>query len=131
MTDGPFWHGGGRVPGELLLPGEQTSVSRSDDEGVFVTTARVLAETYASTVDEPTAWIYRVEPIGALTPIPSLIPDSPTISFRCERALILARFTLANDRRRHLRAAVRKAMGVIDRRHLAAAVDAAMEGIDR
>jgi hypothetical protein len=104
-----YWHGGGRILGDLVLPAEVTGRSRSGDDGVYVSTDRHLAETYASTVDEPTAWIYEVEPVGPLTPVPSLIPGAATISYRCASARILARYTIANARRAKYRASVARA----------------------
>lgn len=92
---------------DLILPGPETGVSRSGDVGVFVTTERSLAETYAATVDG-TAWVYEVEPLGDLEPVPSLV-GGPTISYRCERARIVRRFTLSNARRTALQGAVRRA----------------------
>jgi hypothetical protein len=100
-----FWHGGGRITGDMILPSHVTGVSRSGDVGVHVTTARSLAETYAATVDEPTAWLYQVEPVGPLQPMPSSV-GGPTISYRCDAARILSRYTLANVRRREIRAVV-------------------------
>lgn len=99
-----FWHGGSRIAGDLVLPGHKTGISRSGDDGVFITTDRSLAETYASTVDGA-AWVYEVEPLSDPTPVPSLV-GGPTISFRCERARIIRRFTVPNARRRVIRALV-------------------------
>jgi hypothetical protein len=104
-----YWHGGGRIAGDMVLPAEVTGISRSGDVGVHVTTDRHLAETYASTVDEPTAWIYEVEPVGDLTPVPSLVPNAPTISYRCASARILRRYTISTARRERYRASVARA----------------------
>lgn len=102
-----YWHGGGRIAGDWVLPPEETGVSRSGDHGVHVTTDRDLAAAYASTTDGPTAWVYEVEPEGDLTPMPSLVdPDGPAISFRCARARIVRRLTVPNDLRRRYRAAI-------------------------
>lgn len=99
-----YWHGGGRIVGDMLLPSAETGVSRSGDAGVFVTSERSLAETYASTVPG-VAWVYEVEPLTEPVPIPSLL-GGPTVSYRCERARIVRRFTISRDRRSQLRAAV-------------------------
>jgi hypothetical protein len=104
-----YWHGGGRIDGPLVLPGNETGRSRSGDVGVFVTIDRSLAETYASTVSGP-AWVYEVEPLGGLEPIPSLV-GGPTISFRCERARIIRRFTVSNA----VRAAIQRAVLAAER----------------
>lgn len=61
---------------------------------MFITTDRSLAETYASTVTGP-AWVYEVDPVGDPVPVPSLV-GGPTISYRCERARIVRRFTVSN-----------------------------------
>lgn len=102
-----YWHGGGRIEGDYVLNGIAVGTSRSGDTGVHVTTERSLAETYASTIPDRTAWVYEVEPIGELVPVPSLV-GGPTISFRCERARIVRRFTVS----RATRDAVRSVMGV-------------------
>lgn len=102
-----FWHGGPRVAGDFIEPGLDTGRSRSGDAGVFVTTDRSLAETYASTV-EGTAWVYEVEPLGVMERMPSLV-GGPTVSFRCERARIIRRFTVSNAVRTGYRAAVEEA----------------------
>lgn len=99
-----YWHGGGRIDGVHVLPSSETGISRSGDEGVHVTTDRSLAETYASTV-EGVAWVYEVEPVGELVPVPSLV-GGPTIAYRCDRARILRRFTIPKSRREQLRAVV-------------------------
>ena len=99
-----FWHGGPRIDGDLVLPSTDTGRSRSGAEGVHVTSVRSLAETYASTVDGP-AWVYEVEPLGDLVPVPSLV-GGPTMSFRCDRARIVRRFTVSNAMRSRYRAAV-------------------------
>lgn len=99
-----FWHGGGRIDGSLVLSSHETGVSRSGDTGVHISTERSLAETYASTV-AGTAWIYEVEPLTEPVPVPSLV-GGPTIAYRCERAVIVRRFTLSNARRAEYRAAV-------------------------
>jgi hypothetical protein len=59
---------------------------------------------YASTVEGP-AWIYEVEPLNEPVPVPSLV-GGPTISYRCDEARIVRRFTLSNVRRAWLRSAV-------------------------
>lgn len=74
-----YWHGGGRIEGAYVLNGLEVGTSRSGDVGVHVTTERSLAETYASTIPDRTAWVYEVEPIGELVPVPSLV-GGPTIS---------------------------------------------------
>lgn len=103
-----YWHGGGRIDGDLVLPAELTGQSRSGDVGVHVTTDRGLAETYASTV-EGTAWVYEVRPFGPIEPLPSTIPGAPLVSYRCERARIIRRYTVSRARRTQLAAAVRLA----------------------
>lgn len=101
MASVTYWHGGSRIVGDMVLPADETGVSRSGDVGVHVTTDRSLAAIYASTV-RGAAWIFEVEPIGELTPVESLV-GGPVISFRCERARIIRRFTLSNlDRAAHL-----------------------------
>jgi len=101
-----YWHGGSRIEGDLVLPGHETGVSRSGDVGVFITTDRSLAETYASTVSGP-AWLYEVEPLSEPQPIP--LVGGPTISYRCERARIVRRFTVSNATRTAARNAVNAA----------------------
>ena len=100
-----YWHGGGRIAGDEVQAGDTTGATRAAGDGVYVTTDRSLAETYASTIAEATAWVYEVEPIGELIPTPPLI-GGPTISYRCERARIIRRFTVPNHRRERMRAAV-------------------------
>lgn len=87
-----------------MLPSVETGLSRSGDVGVHITTVRSLAETYASTVPG-VAWVYEVEPLSEPVPVPSMF-GGPTISYRCDRARILRRFTLSKARRQDLRAAV-------------------------
>lgn len=99
MSDA-FWHGGGRIDGDMILPPERTGRSRSGDHGVFVCTDRGLAEVYASTVPDRTAWVYQVELVGPLEPVPSNVPGRPTVSYRCAEARILKRFTVSAARRR-------------------------------
>lgn len=114
MTE--FWHGGGRIDGDLVLPAAETGRSRSGDErGVFVTSVRSLAEMYASTVPEATAWLYQVEPVGPLVPVPSEVSGGPPISFRCDSARIVARFTVPNWVRARARRAVAQADSVLSR----------------
>lgn len=108
-----YWHGGGRIDGAVVLPSKLTGRSRSDDHGVFVTTSRSLAETYASTVPGKTAWVYQVEPVGPVVPVPSAIPGAPTISYRCSSARIVARFTVPNQRREQYQRAVAAAAGAL------------------
>jgi hypothetical protein len=100
-----WWHGGGRIDGDHVLPGDSTGATRAAGDAVYVTTDRTLAETYAATVDEPTAWVYEVEPVGIPQPSPSIIPG-PTISYTCQAARIVRRYTVSNARRAKLRAAV-------------------------
>lgn len=99
-----YWHGGSRIEGDELLPGEVTGMTRAAGDAVYVTTARSLAECYAATASG-TAWVYEVEPVGSLTPVPPIF-GGPTISFTCTRARILRRFTISEPRRAKLRAAV-------------------------
>lgn len=99
-----YWHGSTRILGDWIEPGDQVGTTRAAGDGVYVTTARSLAETYASTVDGP-AWVYEVEPVEPIEPTPSLI-GGPTISYRCPRARIVRRYTLSNARRAKLAAAV-------------------------
>lgn len=100
-----YWHGGGAIPDDVILPAVLTGRSRSGASGVHVTTDRKLAEVYASTVNG-TAWVYEVEPIGELQPVASTIPGAPTISYRCSSARIIRRFTISTARRNQLRARV-------------------------
>lgn len=93
-----FWHGSNRIDGDYVLPSTETGVSRSGDHGVFVTTDRGLAATYAAT-SSGSAWVYEVEPLGDLEAIAPLIAGQPQVSFRCERARIVRRFTLSNVER--------------------------------
>lgn len=99
-----YWHGGGRIDGDMVLPPEATGVSRSGDSGVHVTTDRLLADVYASTVSG-TAWVYEVEPVGEVVPVPSLV-GGPTIAYRCESARIIRRFTLSRRYREVCRRSV-------------------------
>lgn len=100
-----YWHGGGRIDGTLVLPGEAAGTTRAAGDAVYVTTERTLAETYAATTGGPTAWVYEVEPLGGLEPSPSIIPG-PTVSYTCDAARIIRRYTISNARRRRLRRAV-------------------------
>lgn len=95
-----YWHGGGRIAGDVVLPPGVTGRSRSGDAGVHVTTDRSLAEVYASTVRDRTAWVYEVEPVGPLEPVPSRVPGRPTVSYRCASARIVRRYTVSAARRR-------------------------------
>lgn len=97
-----YWHGGPRIVGDLIL--DSGGSGRSGDSGVHVTTERSLAETYASTV-EGAAWVYEVEPLSPPVPVPSLV-GGPTISYRCDRARIVRRFTVPNATRQRYRAIV-------------------------
>jgi hypothetical protein len=97
-----YWHGGPRIVGDLIL--DSGGAGRSGDTGVYVTTDRSLAEIYASTVVGP-AWVYEVEPLTEPVPVPSLV-GGPTISYRCEGARIVRRFTLSNANRAANQAAV-------------------------
>lgn len=99
-----WWHGGTRIAGEWIVPGDEVGTTRAAGDGVYVTSDRGLAEMYAATVDGP-AWVYEVEPVGQLEATPSLV-GGPTICYRCPRARIVRRFTLSNARRRKLAAAV-------------------------
>lgn len=99
-----YWHGGSRIEGDELLPGEVTGKTRVVGDAVYVTTARSLAECYAATAPGA-AWVYEVEPVGPLTPVPPIIGGA-TISFTCDRARILRRFTMSQARRAKFRAAV-------------------------
>lgn len=101
-----FWHGGTRIAGDFIEPPEVSGVSRSGDEGVHITTERSLAETYAATVEGP-AWIYEVEPLSEPVPVPPRI-GGPTISYRCERARIIRRFTVSRHRRAQVHRAIRR-----------------------
>lgn len=97
-----YWHGGPRIVGDLIM--DSDGAGRSGDTGVHVTTERSLAETYASTV-EGAAWVYEVEPLTEPVPVPPLV-GGPTISYRCESARIVRRWTLSNADRAAYRAAV-------------------------
>ena len=56
----------------------------------------------------PWGWrIREVEPVGEIVPVPSLV-GGPTISYRCERARIVRRFTVSNA----IRARALAAMGL-------------------
>jgi hypothetical protein len=97
-----YWHGGPRIEGDLIM--DSGGAGRSGDTGVHITTERTLAETYASTV-EGAAWVYEVEPLTEPIPVPPLV-GGPVISYRCERARIVRRFTLSNATRRACQNAV-------------------------
>lgn len=99
------WHGGGRIFGDEIVPGDEIGTTRAAGDAVYVTTARSLAECYAATNPEATAWVYEVEPLGPLTPVPPMF-GGPTISFTCPRARIIRRLTISKARRAKLRAAV-------------------------
>lgn len=99
-----YWHGGGRIQGDCVLPGDDAGTTRAAGDLVYVTSERSLAECYAASVDGP-AWVYEVEPEEPLVPSPSLI-GGPTISFTCPAARIVRRFTISNADRSRLRAAV-------------------------
>ena len=43
-----YWHGGGRIDGTLVLPGEATGTTRAAGDAVYVTTERTLAGTSGS-----------------------------------------------------------------------------------
>lgn len=95
-----FWHGGGRIGGDRLLPGDQVDATRAAGDWVYVTTDRSLAEMYATSAEGP-AWVYEVEPVGDVVESPSLV-GGPVISFTCAEARIVRRFTLSNRRRQEL-----------------------------
>ena len=95
-----YWHGGPRITGDMVLPPDVTGKGRSGDHGVHVTTDRSLAEAYASTCRH--GWVYEVEPVGMLEPVPSLV--APV--FRCQRARIVRRYTVPAIVRDAYRAAI-------------------------
>lgn len=99
-----YWHGGPRINGDLVVPSSESGLSRSGATGVHITTDRSLAETYASTVSGA-AWVYEVEPLSEPIPVAPLV-GGPVISYRCERARIVRRFTVSNATRAACRAAV-------------------------
>jgi hypothetical protein len=103
-ASGPFWHGGAAIAGNLLV--------HPADSGLPVTTERGLAEMYAATA-EGTAWIYEVEPIGPLEPVPPLIAGSPTVSYRCGSARVLRRYTVSAERRQRLQQALARVVAEI------------------
>lgn len=107
-----YWHGGPRIAGDLIRPSHETGVSRSGDDGVFITSDRCLAETYAATVAGP-AWVYEVEPLTEPVPIAPLV-GGPTISYRCERARIVRRFTVSNADRAAYQSAVGRFAGGVN-----------------
>lgn len=94
---GAWWHGGGRIDGDYIVPGDEAGTTRAAGDAVYVTTDPTLAEFYASSVQGP-AWVYEVEPISPLDESPSLV-GGPTISFTCPQARIVRRFSLSNLRR--------------------------------
>jgi hypothetical protein len=102
-----FWHGSSRIVGDWVEAGDVVGTTRAAGDGVYVTTDRRLAETYAATADGP-AWVYEVEPDGPVEPTPSLI-GGPTISYRCARARIVRRYTMSNAQRRRILANLRRA----------------------
>lgn len=105
-TDGTYWHGGkpGLVKGDVLLPREPGDVAHlvdgcptcearrvgaplADDNLdpalVYVTTDVEYARVYAA--GYPRGALYRVQPVGELTPSPDPVP-----SWGCSLALILS-----------------------------------------
>jgi hypothetical protein len=99
-----YWHGGPRIVGDHICSPAVTGFSRSGDHGVHVSTDRTLAEAYASTLPRP-GWVYEVEPLGSLEPVPSLV-GGPTVSYRCDSARIIRRFTVPATVRDAYRAAI-------------------------
>jgi hypothetical protein len=99
-----FWHGGSRIQGDTILPGDDIGTTRAAGDGVYITSERSLAECYAATAPGP-AWVYEVEPEGDVVPTPSLV-GGPTISFRCPAARIVRRFPISNARRAELQAVI-------------------------
>ena len=112
---GRWWHGGSRVGGDLILPSAATGVTRSGDaRGVFVTTDRDLAATYASTVSGQ-AWVYEVEPLSEPEPVTSLVaPLAPPISFTVAVARIIRRYSVSNAERRLRSEGVADAIALLD-----------------
>ena len=85
-----YWHGGGRNPGEWLLPSTETGNERSGpgDGWVYVTPNRALAVNYSASTDSP--WVYEVQPLGELEQDPESHLE-PGQSMRCRKARILRR----------------------------------------
>jgi len=98
-VSGPFWHGGTAIVGDLLVD-------------VHVTTDRGLAEMYAATA-KSTAWIYEIEPIGPLEPVPPVLAGSRTVSYRCDSARVLRRYTVSAERRQRLQQALARVVAEI------------------
>ena len=88
-----WWHGSGRIVGDLILPPSRTGVCRSGDDAlqdvVFVARSRGLALSYASSTDNP--WLYEVEPIGPLQQDPGSTLAAGE-SMMCVGARIVRRF---------------------------------------
>lgn len=55
----------------------------SEERTYWHGSGRSLAEMYASTTPDPTAWVYQVEPIGPVVGIPSRLKGSRAV--QCER----------------------------------------------
>lgn len=114
-----WWHGGGRIHGDIVLPPAETGVSRCLDVegvestevgGVFITTERGLASSYAATTSDP--WVYLVLPVGEI-----LQDDLSGLplgqSCFCERARILKRFRLSNVQVAEYRAAYKAMLRLV------------------
>lgn len=110
-----WWHGAGRIEGDMILPSFKTGMGRSgNNREVYITTERSLALMYASTV-LGTAWLYEVEPTSEPVGVPSLVKEGEILSYSCDSARIIRRYTVSNQERLRARAAIRKAQKLADR----------------
>lgn len=108
-----FWHGG-RAPADgVLLPQELMRSGEPGNGYVYVTTERDLAATYAATL--PGSWLMKVEPVGAVERDPESILST---SFRCQSAVVVARYTISNAERRTRARSVWAASQPTDSRYL-------------
>lgn len=91
-----YWHGGGHVDGDLLVPQPAASTRSGEPDGwLYITTSRDLAATYAATADGR-SWLYEVEPLSDVERDPGSLFD---YSLRTRSARIVRRFTISNRER--------------------------------
>lgn len=91
MSADPFWHGGGRIDGDMILPPSATGHANvcHGESWVYFTPHRSLALSYAAAHGNP--WLYVIEPIGIIEQDPgSILPAGD--SLRARQARILRRY---------------------------------------
>lgn len=111
MTETPtYWHGGGRIEGDFVLPPAETGAKNLLDyaadagaqldakhvrrDRVFLTTDYKTATMFAAATAQP--WVYEVEPVGTVEADPDYV-GGENESFQAERARIVRRFKPSNQ----------------------------------